>query len=111
MKQLELLPYLIDRQVIDDYHLILDSLKLYKKLKYTEYRSLHQYEYMKRGLIKDRNDNVTEDLTFRRLLKLIEKNVNRIKEDQYSKDVDIEISSLNHYKRIIERKICDAARF
>ena len=111
MKQIELFPPLKDQQLIDHYRLILDVLKNYKKLKFKLYRQLHQFENMKRGLIKDRNDNAILDFTCRRLLKQIEKNINEIKENKYFMDADPDISLLYKEKEIIEREICDAARF
>jgi len=111
MKQLELIPPLKDQELIDNYRLTLDVLKSYKKIKFKLYRQLHQCEKNKRDLIKARDDNAILDFTYRRLLKQTEKNINEIKENKWFMDADPDISLLYKEKKIIEREICDAARF
>lgn len=111
MKQLELIPPLKNQELIDHYCLILDVLKSYKKLKFTLYRQLHHLENRKRGLIKARDDNAILDFTCRRLLKQIEKNINETKENKYFINADLDINLFEKEKEIIEREICDAARF
>jgi hypothetical protein len=111
MKQIELLPYVIDQEIIDYYRLVLNELKLLRQAKVGFLRTLKTYGIIKRNVIKDARENPMHELEFRRLLKKVETAVERVTNDEDFKNIDININKWDRRKKSVESEIDSLVQF
>ena len=89
LKQIELLPYVIDQEIVDYYRLVLNELKLLRQAKVGFLRTLKTYRIIKRNVIKDARENPMHELEFRRLLKKVETAVEKVCNSSWTKSCGI----------------------
>jgi predicted nucleic acid-binding Zn-ribbon protein len=111
LKQIELLPYVIDQEIVDYYRLVLNELKLLRQAKVGFLRTLKTYRIIKRNVIKDAREKPMHELEFRRLLKKVETAVERVTNDEYFKNIDININKWNRKKKSVESEIDSLVQF
>ena len=111
MKQIELLPYVIDQEIVDYYRLVLNELNLLRQAKVGFLRTLKTYGIIKRNAIKDARENPMHELEFRRLLKKVETAVERVTNDEHFKNIDININKWSGRKSSVESEINSCIQF
>ena len=89
MKQIELLPYIIDQEIVDYYRLVLNELRLLRNAKIGFIRTVKGYKLMEQELIKDARENPMHELEFRRLLKKVETAVEKVCNSSWTKSCGI----------------------
>jgi len=111
MKQIELLPYIIDQEIVDYYRLVLNELRLLRNAKIGFIRTVKGYKLMEQELIKDARENPMHELEFRRLLKKVETAVERVTNDEDFKNIDININKWDKRKKSVESEIDSLVQF
>ena len=111
MKQIELLPYVIDQEIVDYYRLVLNELRLLRKAKIGFIRAIKIYEIIKRNITKESRKNPTHELALRRLLKKVETGIEMVNNDEHFKNIDININKWDRRKKLVESEIDSLAQF
>ena len=111
MKQIVLLPYIFDQEIVDYYRLVLNELRLLRNAKIGFIRTVKGYKLMEQELIKDARENPMHELEFRRLLKKVETAVERVTNDEDFKNIDININKWDKRKKSVESEIDSLVQF